>query len=54
VYGFLVPVLGGAAAVVFLREHVAPEQVAGALLVLGGLFVTRLATRREAGATPAE
>jgi len=51
VYGFLVPVLGGAAAVVFLHERVAAEQVAGALLVLGGLLVTRIAVR---AAQPAE
>jgi drug/metabolite transporter (DMT)-like permease len=42
VYGFLVPVLGGAMAVVFLNEHVRPEQVAGAVLVVAGLVVTRL------------
>jgi drug/metabolite transporter (DMT)-like permease len=53
VYGFLVPIVGGATAVVFLREHAGAEQVVGAFLVLAGLVVTRLAVRRPA-ATPAE
>ena len=42
VYGFLVPILGGAIAVVALDEGVRLEQVTGGLLVLGGLLVTRL------------
>jgi drug/metabolite transporter (DMT)-like permease len=42
VYGFLVPVLGGAIAVVALDEGVRSEQVVGGLLVLAGLLVTRL------------
>ena len=42
VYGFLVPILGGAIAVVALDEGVRLEQVIGGLLVLGGLLVTRL------------
>lgn len=42
VYGFLVPVLGGAMAVVALDEGVRAEQVVGGLLVLAGLLVTRL------------
>lgn len=42
VYGFLVPILGGAIAVIALDEHLAAEQVVGALLVVGGLVVTRL------------
>jgi drug/metabolite transporter (DMT)-like permease len=42
VYGFLVPVLGGAIAVLGLDEHVGVEQVIGGLLVVGGLLVTRL------------
>lgn len=45
VYGFLVPVLGGVMAVVFLNEHVGPEQVAGAVLVVAGLVITRLGGR---------
>jgi drug/metabolite transporter (DMT)-like permease len=44
-YGFLVPVLGGLMAVLFLNEHVRPEQVAGAALVVAGLVVTRLGRR---------
>jgi drug/metabolite transporter (DMT)-like permease len=47
VYGFLVPVLGGAIAVVALDEAVRPEQVVGGLLVLGGLLVTRLGPERK-------
>jgi drug/metabolite transporter (DMT)-like permease len=42
VYGFLVPVLGGAIAVLVLNESVAAEQAVGAVLVLAGLVVTRL------------
>jgi drug/metabolite transporter (DMT)-like permease len=42
VYGFLVPVLGGAIAVLALDERVGVEQVVGGLLVLAGLLVTRL------------
>jgi O-acetylserine/cysteine efflux transporter len=42
VYGFLVPVLGGAMAVVALDEGVRAEQVVGGLLVFAGLLVTRL------------
>jgi drug/metabolite transporter (DMT)-like permease len=42
VYGFLVPVLGGAIAVLALDERVGFEQVVGGLLVVGGLVVTRL------------
>jgi len=49
VYGFLVPVLGGLMAVVFLNEHVRPEQVAGAVLVVAGLVVTRLGSRTGNG-----
>ena len=47
VYGFLVPVLGGALAVVTLGEHVRPEQVAGAFLVVMGLVVTRVGSRPQ-------
>ena len=42
VYGFLVPILGGAIAVVVLDEALRAEQVVGALLVVAGLVVTRL------------
>jgi drug/metabolite transporter (DMT)-like permease len=52
VYGFLVPVVAGAIAVLVLGETVRPEQVAGALLVVGGLVVTRRGARFGPG--PAE
>jgi drug/metabolite transporter (DMT)-like permease len=42
VYGFLVPILGSAIAVIVLDESVSVEQVVGALLVVAGLLVTRL------------
>lgn len=54
-YGFLVPVLAGALAIVVLGERVRAEQVLGAGLVLAGLAVARLgrgprvAEREEAG-----
>jgi drug/metabolite transporter (DMT)-like permease len=52
VYGFLVPILGGAIAVLALHDPVAVEQVVGAVLVLAGLLITRLrrgaTTRRPA------
>jgi len=48
VYGFLVPVLGGALAVVTLDEPLRPEQVVGAVLVVAGLVLTRFRrTSRE-------
>jgi drug/metabolite transporter (DMT)-like permease len=42
VFGFLVPVVAGVLAVATLHERVRPEQVAGAVLVVAGLVVTRL------------
>ena len=42
VFGFLVPVVAGALAVGALHERVRPEQIAGAVLVVAGLVVTRL------------
>jgi drug/metabolite transporter (DMT)-like permease len=42
VYGFLVPVMGGAIAVLALDERVGVEQVAGGVLVVAGLVVTRM------------
>ena len=42
VYGFLVPILGGAIAVVALHEPLQAAQVVGGILVLAGLIVTRL------------
>jgi drug/metabolite transporter (DMT)-like permease len=41
VYGFLVPILGAVIAILALDEHIKVEQVAGSLLVLAGLVVTR-------------
>ena len=42
VYGFLVPVLGGTIAVLILDERLTGERVIGALIVIGGLVITRL------------
>jgi drug/metabolite transporter (DMT)-like permease len=42
VYGFLVPVLGGTIAVLVLDERLTGERVLGALIVIGGLVITRL------------
>ena len=42
IYGFLVPILGGAIAVLLLDEQLTTERVIGALIVIGGLVVTRL------------
>lgn len=42
VYGFLVPVLGGAIAVIALDERIGVAQIIGSLLVLAGLGITRL------------
>jgi drug/metabolite transporter (DMT)-like permease len=50
VYGFLVPVLGGAIAVLVLNEAVTIAQAVGAALVLAGLVVTRLSRRKPADA----
>jgi drug/metabolite transporter (DMT)-like permease len=47
VYGFLVPVLGGALAVVVLGEPLRPEQVVGAIFVVAGLVLTRLSPKAE-------
>jgi drug/metabolite transporter (DMT)-like permease len=52
VYGFLVPILGGALAVVGLNEPLRPEQVVGAILVVAGLVLTRL--RPRGASVPAE
>jgi drug/metabolite transporter (DMT)-like permease len=52
VYGFLVPVLGGAIAVVALDESLTPERVIGALVVVVGLIIIRLS--RGAGARSEE
>jgi drug/metabolite transporter (DMT)-like permease len=50
VFGFLVPVVAGALAVLVLGEAVRPEQVLGALLVVGGLVVTRWRVKRASAA----
>ena len=42
VYGFLVPVLGGAIAVLALEERFGIAEVIGGVMVVGGLLVTRL------------
>jgi drug/metabolite transporter (DMT)-like permease len=54
VYGFLVPILGGALAVVALSEPVRPEQVVGAILVVVGLVLTRLPAARAPTPSPVE
>ncbi|MFN2589806.1 MAG: DMT family transporter [Actinomycetota bacterium] len=41
VYGFLVPVLGGVIAVIWLGERPSLAEIAGSLLVVAGLIVTR-------------
>jgi drug/metabolite transporter (DMT)-like permease len=48
VYGFLVPVLGGAIAIIGLNESVAVEQVIGGIVVVAGLVVTRLSRLKPA------
>jgi drug/metabolite transporter (DMT)-like permease len=54
VYGFLVPVVAGAIAVLVLDERVRSEQVAGAVLVVAGLVVTRRGYRAEPILSPEE
>jgi drug/metabolite transporter (DMT)-like permease len=54
VYGFLVPVVAGVIAVLVLGETVRPEQVVGAVLVVGGLVVTRRGYRPEPVLSPDE
>jgi drug/metabolite transporter (DMT)-like permease len=54
VYGFLVPVVAGAIAVLVLGESVGLEQVAGALLVMAGLVVTRRGYQPEPILSPDE
>jgi drug/metabolite transporter (DMT)-like permease len=54
VFGFLVPVVAGAIAVLTLDEHVRPEQVVGAALVVAGLVVTRFRARRKPAEAPME
>jgi drug/metabolite transporter (DMT)-like permease len=52
VYAFLVPVLGGAIAVVALGEPLRPEHVVGAVLVVAGLVLTRLRWPPAQGSRP--
>lgn len=54
VFGFLVPIVAGAIAVLTFDEHLRPEQVLGTLLVVAGLVATRLRPRRRAAQAPAE
>jgi drug/metabolite transporter (DMT)-like permease len=54
VYGFATPVMAAALAVVWLHERLHPEQVAGAVLVLAGLVISRLPSGRSALAAAAE
>lgn len=54
VYGFLVPVLAGALAVVVLHERVRPEQVVGAALVVAGLALAWRGGRRAEAAAREE
>jgi drug/metabolite transporter (DMT)-like permease len=52
VYGFLVPVLGGAIAVLALDERFGATEIVGGLLVIAGLLVTRLGKESGAPNTP--
>jgi drug/metabolite transporter (DMT)-like permease len=54
VFGFLVPVVAGAIAVLALDEHVRLEQVVGAGLVVAGLVVTRFRARHKPAEAPME
>jgi drug/metabolite transporter (DMT)-like permease len=45
VWAFLVPVIGGAMAVLWLHETVQPAEVAGAILVVAGLVISRVGPR---------
>jgi drug/metabolite transporter (DMT)-like permease len=47
VYGFLVPVVAGALAVAVLGEQVRLEQAVGAVMVVGGMLITRLHVRHR-------
>jgi len=53
-YGFAVPVVAAVLAVIFLGETLHPEQIVGGLMVVSGLVVTRMPSRRRtAGPAPA-
>jgi drug/metabolite transporter (DMT)-like permease len=45
IWAFLVPVVGGVMAVLWLHETVQPEEVVGSILVVAGLVVSRLGPR---------
>lgn len=45
IWGFLVPVIGGVMAVLWLHETVRPEEIVGSILVVAGLVVSRLGPR---------
>ncbi|HXJ65461.1 MAG TPA: DMT family transporter, partial [Actinomycetota bacterium] len=47
VYGFAVPVVAAVLAVIFLGETLHPEQIVGGLMVVAGLVVTRMPSRRR-------
>lgn len=51
VYGFLVPILGGAIAVIALNEQPTAERVIGAVIVVLGLVVTRVGGTSQPAAT---
>jgi drug/metabolite transporter (DMT)-like permease len=53
-YGFAVPVVASAIAVASLGESIHPEQIAGGLLVVAGLVITRLAPQRTRARAPDE
>jgi drug/metabolite transporter (DMT)-like permease len=54
-YGFAVPVVAAVLAVIFLGETLHPEQIVGGLMVVAGLVVTRMPSRRRPAApAPAE
>jgi drug/metabolite transporter (DMT)-like permease len=46
-YGFAVPVVAAVLAVIFLGETLQPEQIVGGLMVVSGLVVTRMPSRRR-------
>ncbi|HEX8100351.1 MAG TPA: EamA family transporter [Actinomycetota bacterium] len=54
VYGFLVPVIGGAIAVLALDERLGAAEVVGGVMVVAGLLVTRLTKKVPVEAETAE
>jgi drug/metabolite transporter (DMT)-like permease len=47
IWAFLVPVVGGAMAVLWLHETVQPEEIVGAILVVAGLVISRVGPRLD-------